>query len=287
MSIAVVTIVHGRAEHLARQREGLRRSSRAPDLHVVVAMDDPSVRAPSDLPFATTVVDVPRSDGLLPLARARNLGALTAIDAGATLLVFLDVDCVPAPELLEAYAAAAADPSTTDDLLCGPVAYLPPPPPEGYDLDALEGLAEPHPARPAPAPGCVERDATGHDLFWSLSFAVTPSTWRAVGGFDERYAGYGAEDTDFARRAARAGRSLAWVGSARSFHQHHEVSSPPVEHVVDIVRNAGIFHDTWGQWPMLGWLDAFEQQGLVGRLDDGRYVVRRAETGPDCLLARR
>jgi GT2 family glycosyltransferase len=282
MSIAVVTIVHGRAEHLARQREGLRRSTLAPDLHVVVAMDDPSVVVPRDLPFDTTVVGVPRSDDLLPLARARNLGARTAVAAGATLLVFLDVDCIPAPGLLEAYAEAAADPATADDLLCGPVAYLPPAPTGGYDLATLDGLAEPHPARPAPAPGRVERDATGHDLFWSLSFAVTPSTWHAVGGFDERYAGYGAEDTDFARRAARAGRSLAWVGSARSFHQHHAVSSPPVEHVADIVRNAGIFFDTWGQWPMRGWLDAFEEQGLVARGSDGRYAVR-----PDCVLVGR
>jgi GT2 family glycosyltransferase len=282
MSIAVVTIVHGRAEHLAHQREGLRRSTRRPDLHVVVAMDDPSVAAPRDLPFDTTVVDVHRTDGLLPLAQARNLGARTAVAAGATLLVFLDVDCIPAPGLVEAYAEAAADPATADDLLCGPVAYLPPAPASGYDLDALDGLAEPHPARPAPAPGRVERDPAGHDLFWSLSFAVTPSTWHAVGGFDERYAGYGAEDTDFARRAARADRSLAWVGSARSFHQHHAVSSPPVEHVADIVRNAGIFFDTWGQWPMRGWLDAFEEQGLVARGGDGRYVVR-----PDCALAGR
>ncbi|MFC5677437.1 glycosyltransferase family 2 protein [Aeromicrobium endophyticum] len=278
MSVVVVTIVHGRDEHLARQREGLRRSTRVPDRHVVVAMDDPSVEAPGDLPFGTTVVDVPRTDGLLPLARARNLGARTAVEAGATLLVFLDVDCIPAPGLVAAYAEAAAGPVTRDDLLCGPVAYLPPATAGGYDLDALDGLADPHPARPAPAVGRVERDAAGHDLFWSLSFAVTPSTWETVGGFDERYAGYGAEDTDFARRAADAGRALAWVGSARSFHQHHPVSSPPVEHVVDIVRNAGIFHDTWGQWPMRGWLDAFERDGLVGRRDDGRYVVR-----PDCV----
>ena len=283
MSIAVVTIVHGRAAHLARQREGLRRSTRVPDLHVVVAMDDPSVEVPDGLPFGTTVVGVPRGEGgLLPLALARNVGARTAIEAGATLLVFLDVDCIPAPGLVAAYATAAADPSAEDDLLCGPVAYLPPAPEGGYDLDLLDDLAEPHPARPAPAPGEVRRDPAGHDLFWSLSFAVTPSTWRVVGGFDERYEGYGAEDTDFARRAARAGRSLAWVGSARSSHQHHPVSSPPVEHVADIVRNAGIFHDTWGQWPMRGWLDAFEERGLVGRLDDGRYVVR-----PDCVAAGR
>ena len=128
-----------------------------------------------------------------------------------------------------------------------------------------------------PPPGAVVLEPRV-ELFWSLAFAVTHRAHARIGGFDPGYAGYGAEDTDFARRAERAGRALAWIGSARSFHQHHPVSSPPVEHVADIVRNAGIFHDTWGQWPMRGWLDAFERQGLVGRLDDGRYVVR-----PDCV----
>ena len=278
--VVVVTIVHGRSTHLARQHAGLLRSTRLPDLHVVVAMDDPSVQAVDDGPFERVVVHVGADLDGLPLAHARNVGARTALAAGADVVVFLDVDCIPAPELVAAYASAAAHPSTCDDLLCGPVAYLPPVPDgeDDYDLDTLGGLAEPHAARPAPAPGAVVRDARGHDLFWSLSFALRATGWAAIGGFDERYVGYGGEDTDFARRAARAGRGMAWVGAARAFHQHHPVSSPPVEHVADIVRNAGIFHDTWGRWPMGGWLDAFERSGLVGRLDDGSYVVR--EAGP-------
>ncbi|MBD8607309.1 galactosyltransferase-related protein [Aeromicrobium fastidiosum] len=280
MNVVAVTIVHGRSRHLARQHEGLLRSTRPPDLHVVVAMDDPSVAAVDEGPFERVVVPVEgRAEGL-PLAHARNVGARAAVDAGADVLVFLDVDCIPAPELVAAYASAAGHPTTCDDLLCGPVAYLPPLPDgqDDYDLDTLDRLAEPHAARPAPAPGAIERDARGHDLFWSLSFALRARAWDAIGGFDERYVGYGGEDTDFARRAAAAGRGVAWVGAARAFHQHHPVSSPPVEHVSDIVRNAGIFHDTWGRWPMGGWLDAFERSGLVGRLDDGTYVV--TERGP-------
>jgi N-acetylglucosaminyl-diphospho-decaprenol L-rhamnosyltransferase len=236
-------------------------------------MDDPSVREESGPPFDRLVVHVPRAPGGLPLARARNTGARAALAAGASVVVFLDVDCIPSPGLVEAYVAAADDPATRDDLLCGPVAYLPPPPAAGYDLDGLDALAEPHAAR------------QHHELFWSLSFAVTASTWEALGGFDERYVGYGGEDTDFALRAARSGTALAWIGSARAFHQHHPVSSPPVEHVVDIVRNARIFHDTWGRWPMTGWLDAFERRGLVGRLADGSYVVRETADGsvPICV----
>jgi GT2 family glycosyltransferase len=101
------------------------------------------------------------------------------------------------------------------------------------------------------------------ELFWSLAFAVTPATHERIGGFDEGYEGYGAEDTDYAFRARRAGVGLAWVGGAWAHHQHHPVSDPPVEHLHDIVRNARRFHAAWGRWPMEGWLRAFADLGLV------------------------
>lgn len=262
MTTAVITIAHGRHDHLALQEAGLRICDPAPDLRVVVAMDDPELAASP----GTTVVHVPRRDGHLPLATARNAGARAAVAAGATTLVLLDVDCVPAPGLVGAYAAAASDPTTAGDLLSGPVTYLPPPPDGGYDLATIDTLGEPHPARPVPAPGDVERSRATYDLFWSLSFALTAATWDAIGGFDEDYVGYGGEDTDFARRAEQAGVAMAWIGSARAFHQHHPVSRPPVEHVDDIVRNARLFHERWGQWPMQGWLDELEAMGLVRRV---------------------
>ncbi len=56
---------------------------------------------------------------------------------------------------------------------------------------------------------------------------------------------------------------LHWVGGAWAYHQHREVSSPPREHLADIVRNARRFRDRWGRWPMEGWLGAFADEGLV------------------------
>jgi GT2 family glycosyltransferase len=111
-----------------------------------------------------------------------------------------------------------------------------------------------------------------YDLFWSLSFAVTPATWRRIGGFCELYRGYGGEDTDFAHSAAGAGVGLRWVGGAHAFHQHHPVSNPPVQHLDDILRNAQVFHRRWGWWPMSGWLDAFAAQGLITWAPDGTPV---------------
>lgn len=264
-SVAVVTVAHGRHDHLALQQASIGRSIRRPDEPVVVAMDDPELvrRGIARADTGTTPLG-------LPLARARNLGARHALDLGADVLVFLDVDCVAGPQLVEAYADAVADEPGT--VWSGPVTYLPPPPSGGYDLDALPHLDDPHPARPAPPVGVRTKDADP-DLFWSLSFACSAAAWERTGGFCEEYVGYGGEDTDFGRLIGVAGLGLGWVGSARAFHQWHPVSRPPVEHVVDIVRNAELFRSRWGEVAMLGWLRAFEEQGLASVDEDGRWRV--------------
>jgi len=270
---AVVTVVHGRHDHLARQRASLALSTVAPDHHVVVAVDDPVVAAAD-----WCVASVPGDPLGLPIAAARNRGAEAAIDRGADVLVFLDVDCLAAPDLVSGYADVVRDEPTT--VWSGPVTYLDPPPTGGYDLGTLTHLDSPHPARPDPPLGVRIRGADP-DLFWSLSFACSVDAWRRTGGFCEDYVGYGGEDTDFARVVVGCGLDMGWVGDARAYHQWHPVSRPPVEHVDDIVRNAEIYRSRWGSTPMLGWLEAFEERGLVCR-DGGRWLVAR-----ECGTARR
>ncbi|MEW2166655.1 galactosyltransferase-related protein [Streptomyces sp. NPDC007084] len=264
MRTAVITLAAGRHDHLRRQQAGLAAGTRQPDEYVVVAMDDPglaSVLERGRTPPAT-VLDCAVRDGNLPLARARNLGAAHALENGADLLVFLDVDCVPGERLVERYEETAGDPAHRRSLLCGTVAYLPPPGPLGYRLDSLATLADPHPGRPDPPPGETV-EGTDHTLFWSLSFALTADTWHAVGGFCERYEGYGGEDTDYGQQARAAGVRLLWTGGAPAFHQYHPVSRPPVGHLHDILRNAAVFHGRWGWWPMGDWLAEFAARGLI------------------------
>lgn len=263
MRTAVITLAAGRHAHQRRQHEGLAQGTELPQHYVVVAMGDPammnvvSVRAPT-----AEVVDLP-SDGLrLPLAEARNIGARHALASGAELLIFLDVDCIPGPALVARYRQVARSRRYRHSVLCGPVAYLPPPTSEGYPIGALAGLASPHPARPIPADDEV-LDNGDHTLFWSLSFAVTATTWRRIGGFCQRYAGYGGEDTDFGQLARQAHVDLCWVGGAHAYHQYHPVEEPPIRHLDDILRNAAIFKDRWGWWPMGGWLAEFEKRGLI------------------------
>ncbi len=279
--VAVVTIAHRRHDHLAAQHRSLARGSVLPDLYLVVAMDDPDVvedRVGAGTGSLTReVVRIGRGrDGALPLAAARNLGVRTALERGADVVVLLDVDCLAGERLVAAYGdVVTARPRW---IWSGPVTYLPPAPPGGYPEDPAELATwdDPHPARPRPEPGQLLH-SVDPDLFWSLSFAVEASTWRHLGGFCEDYVGYGGEDTDLARTELALGIGLGWVGGARAFHQHHPVSSPPVEHLDDILRNGRLFHERWGEWPMVGWLEEFERRGLVRRTS-GHWV--RETPGP-------
>ena len=283
--VAVVTIVHGRHGHLLGQRWGLARQTRPVDLHVIVAMDDPEIRTVlEDSPGGpdVLVVDVPVVAGRLPLAAARNAGVAAARETGAEVVILLDVDCVPAPDLVSDYLAALTHRSPADGevpvVACGVVRYLDAPtsalPHPDWSYPLLDDGSARHPARPAPAQGAIR---LGRDpkLFWALSFALATHDWERVGGFDEAYVGYGAEDTDFGQRLVSRGGCLLWLGGATAYHQHHGGGGLPVHHVGDIVENAARFAARWGWWPMQGWLDAFEDLGLVERDGSRGFVLAR------------
>ncbi|WP_244971697.1 glycosyltransferase family 2 protein [Gordonia rubripertincta] len=278
-TVAVITIVSGRHRHLRRQLEAFEYSTVRPALHIVVAMNDLDIEAVVTAAAPTghpaRVIHISDEPGTLPLAEARNTGARTAIEAGATLLVFLDVDCIPGPDMIERYLRSSAATPELRLLYCGPVTYLQHDQPT-FDPRELRRFLDPHPARPAPGP-CQTQLSSAMTLFWSLSFAIRSGDWLDVGGFHTGYRGYGGEDTDFAMCAARNGFRIAWVGGADAYHQHHPVSSPPVEHLEDIIRNARTFYRRWGSWPMEGWLTAFAQMGLI-RYDAAAEDWRRATT---------
>lgn len=265
---AVITIVAGRHQHLLGQQRGIRAGRQLPDDYVVVAMDDPeALRRTAEGPLAGTTTRIHQvllpPAGRLPLAQARNAGAAAAVAAGAEILIFLDVDCVPSAELIGRYRqTVTADPA---GLHCGVVRYLDP---DISPTDPAALTSPPHPARPVPAAGAVITSAEWQ-LFWSLSFAVSADQWSRLGGFCEDYRGYGAEDTDLGYRAYRTNTPIHWIGGADAFHQYHDVERPPIRHLSDIVDNATVFHQRWGFWPMLGWLTAFADLGLA-RYDDDR-----------------
>lgn len=275
MGVSVLTIVRNRSAHLAQLVEGLRRSDRRPDELIVVDMsDDPITVGPTNFPVR---IERFETDGL-PLAAARNRAAALA---NHDMLVFLDVDCIPLSDCVGLLAETLTE---HDSLLCADIRYLGPYDARGCWEEAellKHGMA--HPARTFPTQGV--REETNAGLFWSLAFALRRSTFTALGGFDEGFTGYGAEDTDFGFRAAAAGLKLLFVGQAIACHQYHDSYEPPVQHVADIVHNAQVFQARWDQWPMEGWLADFERLGLV-RWQGNALDLLRLPTACEMAAAR-
>ncbi|UBH25395.1 glycosyltransferase [Micrococcus porci] len=285
-TVSVLVITGHRDAHLARVLAGLERSHRRPDQVVVVFMGQPDGAVPAtDLPV--TVGHVAADHGL-PLATARNRAAELAT---GEVLVFLDVDCIPAADTVGVLAAeVAAHPGS---LVMGAPRYLAPDwtaalAAEGVDADAaptdgdLRRHAVPHRARTHLRPGPSEEWA----LVWTLVMAIGAADLARIDGFDEGFAGYGAEDTDLAFRARDAGLTLR-ISPAEAFHQHHGVHRPPLHHVADIVVNARRFRTLHGTWPMGGWLAAFAERGLIRWDPDGDLLELVREPTPDDVAAAR
>ncbi len=275
--VSVLTLVKNRDRHLHRLVEGLRLSATPPRELVVVDMSDTPI-TPLDAAFPIRVVRL--ETPALPLAEARNLAAAHAT---GDHLLFLDVDCIPASSLVQRIDDELRQ---ADALVCAEVRYLAANAvKEGWTEEGLTAVADPHPVRPFPSQG--RRLEPNAGLFWSLTFGIRRDTFRRVGGFDESFIGYGAEDTDFGFRCRDAGLPLMFVGGGPgSFHQHHGVYDPPLQHFEDIVMNATRFQKRWSAWPMEGWLEAFDRLGLVA-FDGCTLERRRAPTPNEIEAARR
>jgi hypothetical protein len=190
----VITLNKGRDAHLARLLEGLARGPH-PEACVVVEMGANPVPLP-DLGFPIRRVHLEAAG--LPLARARNAGRRAAT---TERLVFLDVDCIPSADLVP---SLSHDLDAADGLICCEIRYLPAGTvADGWTEVALRAAGHRHPVRHFPERGLARAENVG--LFWSLAFGVRATTFDRLGGFDEGFDGYGAEDTDLAFRADALG----------------------------------------------------------------------------------
>ena len=276
MSASVITLNKGRDAHLARLLEGLARGGPFRECIIVEMGAEPPPLPDYGFPIRRVVLDLPG----LPLARARNAGRYAA---QGDHLVYLDVDCIPSTDLVD---GLDGDLARADGLICCEVRYLPAGAvSDGWTEAGLHDAGRPHPVRPFPASGLEPTKNPG--LFWSLAFGVRAATFDRLGGFDEAFDGYGAEDTDLAFRAAAAGVPVLLTARGEAYHQHHAACDPPLQHFDCIVTNARRFHARHGLWPMDGWLDAFARLGHVSpdwRTDD--LTVLRAPSPAEIAAVR-
>lgn len=249
-SVSVLTIVSGRTQALQNLIAGLERNSMLPDELIIVHMNEPVINLRSEffnIKSFSLITERP-----LPLAEARNYAVEQSVSSH---MIFLDVDCIPAENLVRLYFEGFA---WQDCLWTGPVRYLREFATETPEfIEKLEELSTADPIR-----GGLH--ALPYELFWSLNFGCSRKVFDQIGGFDPAFQGYGGEDTDFSFMSREKGIPIA-VTSATAYHQFHPSYDPPLNHFEDIIINATSFHEKWQIWPMEGWLNKFEDLGLIER----------------------
>jgi len=244
---SILTLVKERDKALENLLIGLSLNTVLPDEMIIVFMNE-AIRVLPSMPFPVRCFEV-HSKEHLPLAEARNHAA---INASGDFLIFLDVDCIPSSDLILKYQ----EHQRSGQLLSGEIRYLTEKAMGNKDvMSNLFHLSTPDPIR-------AGLSVVPYTLFWSLNFACSRETYWHIGGFDEAYQGYGAEDTDFSFTAEQKKVPIRNV-QACAYHQYHPVYSPPLNHFADIIRNANRFFTKWKAWPMEGWLKAFEDKGLI------------------------
>ena len=274
-SVSVVTLARGRPDHLHNVVLGLQRQDRPPAELIVAVMQEQGYELPqAGFPIRQITV----ADGPLPLAAARNAAARAA--AGEAL-VFLDMDCIPTPTLVADYAEGLR---ALDGLLMGEVLYLPDGATRpGWRGEEFAGVAVRHSDRRGPPPSGLER-CHDYRCFWSLNFAMRRRTFLAAGGFDERYRGYGGEDTDFGKALDLCCVPIAWMKGGLAHHQYHRHHMPPVHHLDSVVRNAQLFEAKWGYRTMGHWLHAFRLMGLIDDTPGAPIRILRRPDADDLAL---
>jgi glycosyltransferase involved in cell wall biosynthesis/GT2 family glycosyltransferase len=204
-------------------------------------------------------------------ARARNAGALAAT---GEWLLFVDSDCRPAPDLLEAYFGETIGDRT--GLVAGEVIGA-------RDQTALA-------ARYARDRNFLDqRYPLAHDF---LPYALTANllvrrrVWRELGGFLEGI--LNAEDVDFAWRAQEAGWEVAFNPRAVLEHEHREDIKGLWKQARIASASAVWVHRRWPEAPIPPnpWAQALARAavGVPGHLIAGR-PTRAAFKALDGLIA--
>ncbi|MEL6384693.1 MAG: glycosyltransferase family A protein [Cyanobacteria bacterium J06626_18] len=100
---SIVILVKNRQRHLENVLCGIQRLSSPVEETIVIHMNEAARPAPKGFTGKFISRQLQNPDVVLPLAQARNLGAKLAT---GNVIIFLDVDCIPARSLVTDYLAA-------------------------------------------------------------------------------------------------------------------------------------------------------------------------------------
>jgi len=231
--VTVVVPCYNGQEPLALTFAALANQTYPRDLFEVVVADDgsdPPITVPTGTPFEARVVAQERAG--FGLARARNTGAAAAT---GSILVFLDCDMVPEPHHVEAHARWH---HLNDRILTlgfrNHVDFSGITPDDVRAASSVDDLVG---GRNVSSPQWIEfhmsrtKDltSTDTDLFRVVTggnLGIARDFYDHLGGSDESFTQWGAEDTELGYRAFNAGGILVPERRALAWHQGEGAAGP-------------------------------------------------------------
>ncbi|CAG0993997.1 Validoxylamine A glucosyltransferase [Myxococcaceae bacterium] len=212
LAFSVVVATYDRREVLARTLRALLGQQGAPDFEIIVADDGSRDGTPEMAERLLAAGHVPHRISSAPntgQAAARNRAMKLA---RAPVVLFLNDDTIPAPDLLQRHAEARARCSRggeADDGLCvlGRARTAPSLPPGDiarlyeFDYRLIEG-----------------RDEVPYLFFWTCNLSVPREILLASGGFDTSYRAL--EDLELGWRLASKGLRIHYEPRALVDHEH-------------------------------------------------------------------
>ncbi|MDQ2814171.1 MAG: glycosyltransferase [Actinomycetota bacterium] len=202
-------------------------------LEIVVA-DDGSAQPPEVSAAGSCDVRVVRQpDRGFRAAAARNLGAAAA---GGDVLLFLDADTVPEPDYvrrLSRLPAVCADTVTVGRRRHAQLAGWMPDDVRGWFAGGKRPAELPEPLWLREAYQRSQHlrqvDRRSYRYLISAVLGISRSLFEELGGFDERFLGYGGEDWELAHRGYVAGAVFAHVRQAVAWHDGADWAGRPHE----------------------------------------------------------
>lgn len=261
MKTSVLTVYSGRHKHLLAQYSALIRGSELPDEWIIVAMGEHPI-AFDDPPFPIHTLELSVTSAGRPMATARNRAVARS---SGDIMIFLEIGSLPQRDFVREFKHEIR----ANVISVASITHLPP------GACDTSWLSQPFAWR---SPSDSQSDHQNQqqpnqsDSFSAICFGLVKETYEKVGGFDERYLGYGGEELDFALRAVKSGTTINH-SAVGVLHHQEEAFRVPLRHLKSIVRNSKLFRQTWGHWPREDWLDHFEQMGFIA-IDRAKNSIR-------------
>ena len=241
-SISVVMTTFNRAEYLRLSLNCLSAQDYEGEWQIIVADDGSTDHTPDVISEARSknpAVEIQHCwHAHQNYRRAFILNEGSRLARG-DILIFLDSDCIPAPDLLTTYAAQYA----ADTFYLGGVYYLNQQVSETLLQDSQSISPQEFWATAAQARNLKKGSAKRairrywksklYILFkfrkpriWGGNCAVNHDVFKKINGYDENYAGYNKEDSDLRNRLIKGSfRCIALQTKARVYHLYHQVEN--------------------------------------------------------------